>query len=838
MIYDDSSFINNSSKSNHFIIKMHGDINHLESIVLKDKDYLNYENDHLLISNFIKSLLATHTFLFIGYSISDNNLKLIMNWYNYLKQKLSINDYKNNVLLINVSEKDRYGYDIQKKYFNNNNIDLIDLNDVDSLISKYNYNCLLDQKHAVPIYSVMKYLYNGDDFDLKTSLQQIHKLNYVSYKYLLDIIFPLLDESSNETRVKNNIIIVSEPIFDKLIKIISNNDDLSNLLKDVVNKISEFYIVCKNGKTFNVKENKIRDYIYNSLKFNDYINLYKKMYAKDIFKVDLIYIRYIFCSKDPFFKDDNRNVISKELDDVSFNKENNYINYFINKKNIITFNGRNNSYINETTLQDKYSKFNKEILNGSIIKRDKLSDFYKEQLNRYEGISFGFDVGDTIKLKKTYFKLDYLQPIVYDIYNYSIINRMFENNANEDLYELYLKLILITYINTNNGIFGNHYDNDYKLNLLDIDIIIKKLDEEHLKNIINDSNIKYILFDNIDEIIKSFVMLCDSYNFMLKNKFNRYIINKMLSYISNFLILFSYSKNLTEDNILTIYKKITDIIFDHLYTSVNLVRNFFNYFVNNQVLFNKNNFLKSDLYLLNIFSNIELFNKLPHKYFLNYEFVNLWYKYSNNDELFLKVKNNILYYNNIDLYYVYLFRFTINKAYFNKRFSKRFVDKYVNEDVYILCELYINGYIYGKNLQKMFKKIVEEIQNDNKNIKTSSFDPENRLLLIMILKSSGYNFKKKSIEPIKNKYPIINFLYDPENFDYSLVNLDSYVWLRSIFFDFLNGKNKFLKYLKKNRNIIFNSKLKNKLKSGKLDQETIYILMKMGVDVYKESLNN
>ncbi|KAB7705480.1 hypothetical protein GBN32_16120 [Plesiomonas shigelloides] len=61
------------------IIKMHGDFkNH--NIVFKEDDYLNYAFNFPLIENYIKSILSTHTVLFLGYSYNDINLKQIMKW--------------------------------------------------------------------------------------------------------------------------------------------------------------------------------------------------------------------------------------------------------------------------------------------------------------------------------------------------------------------------------------------------------------------------------------------------------------------------------------------------------------------------------------------------------------------------------------------------------------------------------------------------------------------------------------------------------------------------------------------------------------------------------------
>ena len=64
---------------------MHGDIDTPQSIVLKESDYLNYEQEHPLISTFIRSLLINHTFLFVGYGLNDYNLNLIISWINYFR---------------------------------------------------------------------------------------------------------------------------------------------------------------------------------------------------------------------------------------------------------------------------------------------------------------------------------------------------------------------------------------------------------------------------------------------------------------------------------------------------------------------------------------------------------------------------------------------------------------------------------------------------------------------------------------------------------------------------------------------------------------------------------
>ena len=61
-----------------YLLKMHGDLEE-GNIVLTEQDYLDYKDNFPLIRSLIQSLVATKTILFIGFSFSDYNLKIITN---------------------------------------------------------------------------------------------------------------------------------------------------------------------------------------------------------------------------------------------------------------------------------------------------------------------------------------------------------------------------------------------------------------------------------------------------------------------------------------------------------------------------------------------------------------------------------------------------------------------------------------------------------------------------------------------------------------------------------------------------------------------------------------
>lgn len=113
------------SKKNKYVIKMHGDIGSPETIILKESDYLQYSQKHVLIEMFVKALLSDHTILFLGYSLNDYNIKLIISWINYIRSQNNVLDKETKIGFIALDEEEIDSTEIS--YFENNNIGVINL---------------------------------------------------------------------------------------------------------------------------------------------------------------------------------------------------------------------------------------------------------------------------------------------------------------------------------------------------------------------------------------------------------------------------------------------------------------------------------------------------------------------------------------------------------------------------------------------------------------------------------------------------------------------------------------------------------------------------------------
>jgi hypothetical protein len=59
------------------LLKVHGDEQHPESVVITEKDYDSYLVEHPLLSTFLSNLLITKTALFVGYSVDDPDFRQI-----------------------------------------------------------------------------------------------------------------------------------------------------------------------------------------------------------------------------------------------------------------------------------------------------------------------------------------------------------------------------------------------------------------------------------------------------------------------------------------------------------------------------------------------------------------------------------------------------------------------------------------------------------------------------------------------------------------------------------------------------------------------------------------
>src|SRR3989339_124156 len=172
------------SNNDKFIIKMHGDLDE-GNIVLTEDDYLNYPMNFPLVETYIKSLLSTKLFLFIGFSFNDINLKFITNnILNLLKADCQP------MYLLSVDDLDS----IQHDYLRNRGIRVVEYNRVidASILKKLPRELTKKLSHSKgqKLYAFLKYI---DDFDI---FQENNK-----NKNIIDYLYNIITTQFNELRI-------------------------------------------------------------------------------------------------------------------------------------------------------------------------------------------------------------------------------------------------------------------------------------------------------------------------------------------------------------------------------------------------------------------------------------------------------------------------------------------------------------------------------------------------------------------------------------------------------------------------------------------------------------
>lgn len=215
----------------NLLVKYHGDFDN-KNIVFKETDYLEFSKNNTLKEIFVKSLFSNKVILFVGYSVGDINLKLLIREIQFILTKHHQRAY----LLTHKSEIS----DSEIKYFENLGINIISYCEESLKILKEN------DKLSTIGKSIHKQLEHIRDFDLfeyernksnQSSKSKIiddlySSLNRFYYfrvlpKKLLASLYPLSKGSNDDTIYNiesNTLICYNDELFDLINHYKGKND--------------------------------------------------------------------------------------------------------------------------------------------------------------------------------------------------------------------------------------------------------------------------------------------------------------------------------------------------------------------------------------------------------------------------------------------------------------------------------------------------------------------------------------------------------------------------------------------------------------------------------------
>lgn len=233
-----------------YIIKMHGDIDKLEEIVLKEDDYLKYSQNHILIETYIKSLLIDKTFLFIGYSLNDNNLSLIMSYIDYfVKEKDAKKKTLHYMVVNNISKPER-----ETLYWKNKGVELIDFSEINRDMINSTKCDSLKSEQGQALFTFLKYIQNDKlpYFNDKKHALQISVLNRIpkfeAFKFISYTDFTETCLFSNKVNViDSHLNFMDESEYNLIKSIFQEQDETSNMIKRFFTKAGLCGIQCSNN---------------------------------------------------------------------------------------------------------------------------------------------------------------------------------------------------------------------------------------------------------------------------------------------------------------------------------------------------------------------------------------------------------------------------------------------------------------------------------------------------------------------------------------------------------------------------------------------------------------
>lgn len=559
------------TNNNKMIIKMHGDIP-LGNFVLKEDDYKNYSKNFILTETYIKGLFSTHVILFVGYSISDPNVKQIFNWINEI-----LGEDSTPAFLIDIDKTSKKGQILSK----NEEKDLLPKRifklkysefeaEIKKNLNKQSISILKNNK-AKQLYKFLTFIKNYENksniieyfYNKLSILEPFNFVPYLIFSKFLNIeigirtkkyigSYTVCSQNSDfkklilELRSKEKYLNVTK----KLIKIFNicgiemishNNFLLKKMRRPTTFSIPEFQKLCISEDILTFNYNKLLNEIYDEQDYlKNHVDVLKKAYI--LFSIGRDVEAY------------------KELESVSYKAQelDHYVIYAlaeINKliiandlslNNILYSSKYNNEVDKEVKLiLDKKSKINIKKLVDKILPTQ-YSIIFKDLQN----YNFFFNIFILLSERDSRIQNSYLKmPDCFDCLDYMHLCNIFNEfyifiqnnymlfNAREKIGVDICKNIFYIYIDSTLKSYcikdkkkSFDYDND-------IFIMVKHIKPDELSRLLNKYHIEKINLEDEKltkkKIINSFTNLVESIKSIGTNN------NELLHYYNNFLLIFS-----------------------------------------------------------------------------------------------------------------------------------------------------------------------------------------------------------------------------------------------------------------------------------------------------------
>lgn len=801
VVSKDSDLLSRANEK--YIIKMHGDLQEPENIVLRESDYIEYEQNRPLISTYIRSLLINHTFVFIGYSLNDYNLKLIMGWINYYSKIYKVKQRPYNFLITsNVSDKnERKRLEMQRIY----PIDLLkipkDVVDAAKVPSELSYNIAQRLYTYLRCVTDLELCYSGISRIevLQEKYETLKSYRKISFEDLLNV------QSFGRVEFKSmDMIVYDQSWYQLLVDAIDNNKNICDILQrahlirirfggtnicklipcpqDFSDEEFELYLNCNYIQLCECIEHcsdyskKIYYYCWFDKNISDIEGLCNQV-EKNVGFTDYIDIL--------LFK--MRTFLAIHSFSYNLNERRNELKYLLN---------------NIPTRYIKATKYLKKLFESMSEDLRTMDDLLEKQKDRYTVNSNTSYSGHAFSI------IWELQSYVYNYYFFFKANNLpIDRFSDPKIYfKNYIKAILCTYspateFKNNAGVIFATHRQHYPINIFDLDIIIKYCDPKSLKRWIKEYSVQSLEQDGDLNIAEKYANLCKWCINVKENKWLKHL--ECLTTLIN-LIDLSYDKEKAIfESIIMLCEKAFDSYPVYAAELFGIVNEFVLRYKweDDSILYDRFVWL-----IICSKSSILIRERYTTKM---HALIGHIRKYVS-----VELKNNVAsYILSIDDKKEKIDRICIAYQMYPSSTFKEIIEN--NTDLLEFIDIFqmmIDKYIVLSDNIK--KRVLSDISNNIENevpgvyIQNNTGYYKHLINYCIIMYLLDFEFDLKLLEKYKEHSEIVCFVLNPDSFDYSKVDFNDYMWQNLVYSD------KYQKYFIKHKNEIISDKLKRVFELG------------------------
>lgn len=764
--------------NDRYIIKMHGDLEKPDTIVLKESDYIKYEQEHPLISTFIKALLVSHTFIFLGYSLNDNNLNLIIGWINYFRELHGVKERPANFWI-----DSKPATPFERARLENRNIYVVDLSSLPAD---------LEGKAAVPtsitngtgrkLFTFLRCITNP-----KITYQHIPLEDRIVEKYQLLKSYSKISHQDliavhplGRTKfLDTELIFYDRPWYECIQKLLS---DSHSVVSDVYRRagISAIHFYGDDSPfpvpdAYEPIDSLLQLYLDNNyIALNTELeackDLVQKMYYSNLLGKDNKYVEMLLSAI------------------TEINPPDDYVSVLLSKMRarIATLSYFERQENKTLELQRAFNTSPPERYKNAVSFLRMLFDSPAKNMQKMENILSKHEKRYAFDNRTTYFDHSHiglweLKAYAYDYYFFFKENGIPLDYFSEpkEYFSYYLKALLCSYSPKSKksdflGVGAHKEERNYPIGEVDLDMFVKFTSPKTLKSWLEKYSVQHLTIEDDIDITQKFVNLCAS--------MAQFRIKHWAEQIHSFTMLLCLI-DLDEGGTCAIFKALAVVVAEAAKSAPVMAEEIFEAIdlAINHILV-KSNCVERTL-LLDALLADEIYPVLIER--KNSSFGRILRKFST--EISEEVKSRIR--QHIDA--IEDMAEKVKRLYFFRCFyAKEFCLSFFQEHFDYLSSEQCYGLLTGQFIpfdKKCWAKFISTLEKQDAARKAQpgmrTF-PDWLMVTIeecMILKLLGFDVDLTSLEPYVHYSEHLSFMVNPETFDYSQVNTENYMWQNLIY---------------------------------------------------------